>query len=162
MIISMIAAMANNRVIGAGNAMPWHLPADLKHFKQTTLGKPVIMGRLTYESIGKALPSRLNIVISRDASLHLDDAVTVTSAEQAIAAAQDAPEVMVIGGGTIYEFFLPFCQRLYLTHIELEVEGDTYFPDFMAAFSWHKTSEQHYLADDKNPHNYCFVTLDKN
>lgn len=161
MIISMIAAMANNRVIGAGNAMPWHLPADLKHFKQTTLGKPVIMGRLTYDSIGKALPSRLNIVISRDPSLHLDDAVTVTSAEQAIVAAQNAPEVMVIGGGTIYEYFLPFCQRLYLTHIELDVEGDTYFPDIMAAFSWHKTSEQHHVADDKNPHNYCFVTLDK-
>ncbi|WP_340677022.1 type 3 dihydrofolate reductase [Paraglaciecola sp.] len=161
MLISMIAAMAKNRVIGAGNAMPWHLPADLKHFKQTTLGKPVIMGRLTYESIGKALPGRVNIVVSRDVNLQLIDAITVTSAEQAIAAAQDAPEVMVIGGGTIYEFFLPFCQRLYLTHIELNVAGDTFFPDYMADYEWQQSSEQQYFADAKNLHNYRFVTLDK-
>ena len=119
------------------------------------------MGRLTYESIGKALPGRLNIVISRDPTLALDDALTVTSAEQAIAAAHDAQEVMVIGGGKVYEFFLPFCHRLYLTYIDLSVEGDTFFPDFMAASEWQKISEQKHLADDKNPHNYCFVTLDK-
>ena len=161
MLISMIAAMAKNRVIGAGNAMPWHLPADLKHFKQTTLGKPVIMGRLTYDSIGKALPGRLNIVISRDPTLQLPDAITVTSAEQAITAAQSAAEVMVIGGGTIYEFFLPLCHRLYLTHIELDVPGDTYFPDYIAASEWQQSDQQQHLADDKNPHNYSFVTLDK-
>ena len=136
MQISMIAAMANNRVIGANNGMPWHLPADLKHFKKITLGKPIIMGRKTYASIGKALPGRLNIVVSSDVNFTLVDATVVHGCEQAIAVAAeycdtqkiDNPEVMVIGGGTIYQHFLAFCHRLYLTHIDLEINGDTYFP----------------------------------
>ena len=161
MLISMIAAMANNRVIGADNAMPWHLPADLKHFKATTLGKPVIMGRKTYDSIGKALPGRLNIVISRDAQLQLSDAVVVDSCESALAAAKGAEEVMIIGGGTVYQHFLPLCQRLYLTHIELDVAGDTYFPDYNAAASWQQIDEQNHLAEPGNPYNYRFITLQK-
>lgn len=161
MIISMIAAMAQHRVIGAGNAMPWHLPADLRHFKVITLGKPVIMGRKTYDSIGKALPGRTNIVITRDRHLQLDDAITVTNAEAALVAAKGAEEVMIIGGGTIYSAFLPLCHRLYLTQIDLDVIGDTYFPDYMAAFEWRQTSTQQHFADEKNPHNYEFVTLDK-
>ena len=157
----MIAAMAKNRVIGAGNTMPWHLPADLRHFKQTTLGKPVVMGRLTYESIGKALPGRLNIVISRDPTLSLNDAVTVTTAQQALAAAGETQEVMVIGGGKVYEFFLPLCHRLYLTHIDLDVAGDTFFPDYHAAHKWRQIDKQQHSADDKNAYNYHFETLDK-
>lgn len=161
MLISMIAAMANNRVIGSGNAMPWHLPADLKHFKHTTLGKPIIMGRLTYESIGKALPGRLNIVISRDSQLTLSDATVVNSTEAALLAAEGSAEVMVIGGGTIYQSFLPLCHKLYLTHIELDVVGDTYFPDYQSAFSWQLIAEQKHDLDDKNPYSYRFVTLEK-
>ena len=133
--IAMIAAMANNRVIGADNAMPWHLPADLAHFKRTTLGKPVIMGRKTYESIGRALPGRLNIVITRDDQYSLEDATVVHSPEEALALAneQDTPEVMIIGGGNIYQQFLPQASTLYLTFIDLDVAGDTQFPDYEAS-----------------------------
>ena len=165
MIISMIAAMAKNRVIGLDNDMPWHLPADLKHFKQTTLGKPVIMGRKTYESIGKALPGRLNIVVTRDTHYQLDDAVVVNTCEQAIDAAKNhvsgAQEVMIIGGGTIYQHFLPLCERLYLTQIDLEVEGDTYFPDYNAYAEWTKSWSSVHSADEKNAHLCEFMTLEK-
>jgi dihydrofolate reductase len=161
MLVSMIAAMANNRVIGADNKMPWHLPADLAHFKRVTLGKPVIMGRLTYDSIGKALPGRLNIVVSRDDSLQLADAVVVRDCDQALTAAGAVAEVMIIGGGSIYEYFLPSCQRLYLTEISLDVGGDTYFPDYQAHANWQLVEQQTHLADDKNPHPYRFITLQK-
>ena len=169
MQISMIAAMANNRVIGADNTMPWHLPADLKHFKKVTLGKPIIMGRKTYASIGKALPGRLNIVVSSDLNYKLEDATVVHRCEQAINIAADychkqgeaASEVMIIGGGTIYEHFLAFCHRLYLTHIELEVAGDTYFPDYNAVYEWQEVDHEKHQADPKNPYNYQFITLQK-
>jgi dihydrofolate reductase len=169
MKISMIAAMANNRVIGANNAMPWHLPADLKHFKKVTLGKPIVMGRKTYESIGKALPGRLNIVISSDKSYRLEDATVVNSCEQAIDTANNyfgtqepkQPELMIIGGGTIYQHFLPLCHRLYLTHIDLTVEGDTHFPDYLADYSWQELESESHGAEQANPYNYRFVTLQK-
>lgn len=169
MKISMIAAMANNRVIGAKNAMPWHLPADLKYFKQTTVGKPIIMGRKTYESIGRALPGRLNIVVTSDINYTLKDASVVHSCEQAIEVVEDhfseegivEAEVMIIGGGTIYLHFLPFCHRLYLTHIDLTVAGDTYFPDYNAQYQWQETETESHLANDNNQYNYKFVTLEK-
>ncbi|TRY33479.1 type 3 dihydrofolate reductase [Aliiglaciecola sp. M165] len=157
----MIAAMAKNRVIGADNSMPWHLPADLAHFKRITLGKPVVMGRKTYQSIGKALPGRVNIVISRDPQLKLADAIVVENCEKAIQAAGDVGELMVIGGGTIYEFFLPLCHRLYLTEIDLNVEGDTYFPDYTAEAQWHVLATESHVADQKNRYNYQFITLEK-
>ena len=169
MQISMIAAMANNRVIGAHNAMPWHLPADLKHFKKITLGKPIIMGRKTYASIGKALPGRLNIVVSSDVNLTLPDATVVQGCEQAIDVATkhcskqkiENPEVMIIGGGTIYEHFLGFCHRLYLTHIELDVAGDTYFPNYAAEFDWQEIDNEVHQAEPLNPYVYRFMTLVK-
>jgi dihydrofolate reductase len=169
MQISMIAAMANNRVIGADNAMPWHLPADLKHFKKITLGKPIIMGRKTYVSIGKALPGRLNIVVSSDVNLALADATVVHSCEQAINIASkhcskqegDTPEVMIIGGGTIYKHFLEFCHRLYLTQIELDADGDTYFPDYRAKYNWQEIDSETHQTEPLNPYNYRFVTLVK-
>ncbi|MGS2719089.1 type 3 dihydrofolate reductase [Paraglaciecola aestuariivivens] len=169
MQISMIAAMANNRVIGAKNAMPWHLPADLKHFKATTLGKPVVMGRKTYKSIGKALPKRLNIVITTDPAYTLPDATVVNSCEEALKVAQQycqqhelaCPEVMIIGGGSIYQYFLSLCHKLYLTYIDLEVAGDTYFPDYEKAYRWTTTQSESHLANDANPYNYQFVTLEK-
>lgn len=169
MKISMIAAMANNRVIGANNAMPWHLPADLKHFKKVTLGKPIVMGRKTYESIGKALPGRLNIVISSASDYTLDDATVVNSCEQAVQVATEhlaqqtsqTPELMIIGGGTIYKHFLPLCHRLYLTHIDLTVNGDTYFPDYLANSAWQETECESHQAESANPYDYRFVTLEK-
>ncbi|MEP4890273.1 MAG: type 3 dihydrofolate reductase [Aliiglaciecola sp.] len=159
MLISMIAAMAKNRVIGADNSMPWHLPADLGHFKRTTLGKPVVMGRKTYESIGKALPGRLNIVISRDPEYTLRDATVVPSCEDAVTAAGEVEELMVIGGGTIYNHFLPLCHRLYLTEIDLDVEGDTYFPDYTKAAKWELIETESHGPDEKNKYNYQFLTL---
>ncbi|MDN4503512.1 type 3 dihydrofolate reductase [Alteromonadaceae bacterium BrNp21-10] len=161
MLISMIAAMANNRVIGADNDMPWHLPADLKHFKAITMGKPVIMGRKTYASIGKALPGRLNVVISRDDNFTLDDALVVASPAAAIEAVGVVEEVMIIGGGSIYQHFLAHCQRLYLTHIDLQVEGDTCFPDYASQANWQCIDEQHCSADDNNHYDYWFETLQK-
>lgn len=159
MIISLIAAMAENRVIGAGNAMPWHLPADLAWFKRNTLAKPIIMGRNTYESIGRPLPDRLNIVISRHP--RLDEKVTwVNCLEQAFLAAGIADEVMVIGGGTVYEQALAQANRLYLTHIEAKVKGDTYFPDYHQ-YAWTKTFEEQHPADEKNQYGYRFEVLER-
>ncbi|VFT76144.1 dihydrofolate reductase [Klebsiella aerogenes] len=123
-MISLIAALAVDRVIGMENAMPWNLPADLAWFKRNTLNKPVVMGRLTWESIGRPLPGRKNIVISSKPGS--DDRVQwVSSVEEAIAACGDVEEIMVIGGGRVYEQFLPKAHKLYLTHIDAEVEGDT-------------------------------------
>jgi dihydrofolate reductase len=159
----MIAAMANNRVIGADNKMPWHLPADLAHFKRATLGKPVVMGRKTYESIGKALPGRLNIVVTQNNEYSLADATVVSSCEQAIEVAKQVAndEVMIIGGGTLYQHFLPLSDRLYLTQIDLSVKGDTYFPDYNANAKWQMASQEHHSADPKNKYNYTFQRLDR-
>lgn len=165
MKIAMIAAMAKNRVIGKDNQMPWHLPADLRHFKQVTMGKPVIMGRKTYESIGKALPGRLNIVITRNASYDLQDAVVVSSVDAArdVVKAQQpsATEIMIIGGGKVYEQLLDEADKLYLTFIDLDVEGDTQFPDYQAKGSWQEVESVSHRLDDKNPYNYTFTTLER-
>ena len=143
--------------------MPWHLPADLKHFKAVTLGKAVIMGRKTYESIGKALPGRPNIVITSNKDYSLSDATVVDSPESAFEVAKalsnDVEEIMVIGGGTIYQAFLDKADTLYLTHIDLEVAGDTQFPDYEASANWSEVSKERHSADEKNPHAYTFVTL---
>jgi len=160
-VISLIAAMAHKRVIGADNQMPWHLPADLKHFKQLTLGKPVIMGRKTHETVGKALPGRRNIVVSRQADLVLPDGCElVASLDEALELVADAPEIMVIGGAQIYKLAMPKAQRMYLTFIDLNVEGDMFFPAWNESL-WFEGKRERHSADDKNPHHYEFVTLEK-
>ncbi|MHA2877425.1 type 3 dihydrofolate reductase [Vibrio campbellii] len=159
MIISMIAAMADNRIIGKDNQMPWHLPADFAWFKRCTMGKPVVMGRKTFESIGRPLPGRLNIVISRDASLFIEGVTTVTSIEQALEVAGEVEEVMIIGGGAIYAACLPMANKLYVTHIEAEIEGDTQFPDWGNEFK--ETYSEAYQADEKNAYNMRFTILEK-
>jgi dihydrofolate reductase len=161
MRIAMIAAMANNRVIGKDNQMPWHLPADLKHFKKVTLGKPVIMGRKTYQSIGKALPGRRNIVVSRQSAALSDDADWVQSIEQALALVQQDAEVMVIGGAEIYRQVLPIADTLYITDIDLAVEGDAFFPDYQAVACWKEIASEQHLADSQNPHSYHFRVLNR-
>ncbi|MFT5278100.1 MAG: dihydrofolate reductase [Granulosicoccus sp.] len=157
----MIAAMAENRVIGADNDMPWHLPADLKHFKAVTMGKPVIMGRKTYESIGKALPGRPNIVITTNPNYLLNDATVVTSIHAAMKEASAFDEVMIIGGGSVYQSMLEQAQRLYLTFIDLSIAGDTQFPDYESKGQWKEVSREEHQKDDKNPHDYTFVTLER-
>lgn len=159
MIISMIAAMADNRIIGKDNQMPWHLPADFAWFKRCTMGKPVVMGRKTYESIGRPLLGRLNIVISRDASLSIEGVTTVTSIEQALEVAGEVEEVMIIGGGAIYAACLPMANKLYVTHIEAEIDGDTQFPDWGSEFK--ETYSEAYQADEKNAYNMRFTVLEK-
>ncbi|PHM61967.1 type 3 dihydrofolate reductase [Xenorhabdus ishibashii] len=159
MIISLIAAMAMDRVIGMENAMPWTLPGDLAWFKRNTLAKPVVMGRVTYESIGRPLPGRLNIVISSQPAS--DDRVTwVNSIEAALAAAGDVKEVMVMGGGKIYEQFIPLAHRMYLTHIDAEIIGDTNFPDYEPD-EWNSTFTEYHDADESNSHSYCFEILER-
>lgn len=159
MMISLIAALAADRVIGMENAMPWNLPADLAWFKRNTLNKPVIMGRLTWESIGRPLPNRLNIVISSQPA-SAEGVTWVTSIDEALSAAGEAEEVMVIGGGRIYEQLLSRADRLYLTHIDAEVEGDTHFPDYEPD-QWESTFSEFHDADENNSHSYCFEILDR-
>ena len=159
MIISLIAALAADRVIGMENAMPWHLPADLAWFKRNTLGKPIIMGRKTFESIGRALPGRINIVLSSQPG-NDSSVIWVTSLDEALVAADDAEEVMVIGGGRVYSQFLPCAKRLYLTHIDAEVEGDTHFPDYEPD-EWESSFSEFNDADEANTHSYCFEILER-
>lgn len=159
MMISLIAALAADRVIGMENAMPWNLPADLAWFKRNTLNKPVIMGRLTWESIGRPLPNRLNIVVSSQPG-NAEGVTWVSSIEDAINAAGDAEEIMVIGGGRIYAQLLNRADRLYLTHIDAEVEGDTHFPDYEPD-EWESSFSEFHDADEKNSHSYCFEILDR-
>ncbi|MGL5598163.1 MAG: type 3 dihydrofolate reductase [Aeromonas sp.] len=159
MKISMIAAMAHDRVIGLTNQMPWHLPADLAHFKRVTLGKPVLMGRKTFESIGRPLPGRRNLVISRNPDYQRAGIEVVGSIEGALTllASSATEELMVIGGGHLYAQMLPLASCLYLTCIDLCVEGDTHFPAFDAD-EWQCIERKPHLADEKNPHPYCFET----
>lgn len=159
MIISMIAAMANDRVIGKDNQMPWHLPADFAWFKRCTMGKPVVMGRKTYESIGRPLPGRQNIVISRDDSLSIEGVTTVTSIDAALTVAGEVDEVMIIGGGTIYEACLPKANKLYVTHIDASVDGDTQFPAWGDEFK--EEYSEVYSADEKNAYDMRFVVLER-
>lgn len=160
-MISIIAAMARNRVIGIGNTLPWHLPADLKHFKATTLGKPVVMGRLTYDSIGKPLPGRNNVVISRDPALQIAGVTVVGSLEQAITLLKaEHPEIMVIGGASLYQQALPCADRLYLTLIDAEVEGDAWFVDYNRD-DWQEIAREDHAPDAANRYRYSFVTLQR-
>lgn len=160
MMISLIAALAADRVIGMENAMPWDLPADLAWFKRNTLNKPVIMGRLTWESIGRPLPGRHNIVVSSQPGNNADGVTWVTSLEAALAAAGDVEEIMIIGGGRIYEQMLDRADRIYLTHIDAEVEGDTHFPDYEPD-EWQSVFSEFHDADEKNSHSYCFEILER-
>ena len=157
----MVVATAHNRIIGKDNQMPWHMPADLKYFKKVTLNKPIIMGRKTFESIGRPLPGRRNVVISRDKNYHHEGIEVVSSVEAALALVQDVEEIMVIGGGAIYAHCLPKAQRLYITHIDLETGGDTQFPDYEKEAEWSLVSTENHTSDDKNPHPYSFNVYER-
>jgi len=166
MKLSLIAAMDTNRVIGIDNTLPWHLPADLKHFKSVTMGKPILMGRKTYESIGKPLPGRENIVLSRQTKFSAEGCIVVRSLEAALAYADDelnAEELMVIGGAQLYETMLAVADRLYLTQVDT---SDTrqgqlaYFPEINRC-EWTEIDWQENTADEKNSYNYNFLTLDR-
>lgn len=152
--------MARGRVIGRDNAMPWHLPADLAHFKQHTLDKPIIMGRRTWESLPGLLPRRRHIVISADPRFRraLTQAEPASTPEGALAQAGSVPEVMIVGGASIYQAFLPLAERMRLTLIDAEIEGDTHFPAWSPS-QWRETAHQYRPPDAANPYALEFVTL---
>ncbi len=154
--ISLICAMDKNRLIGNNNQLPWHLPADLLLFKQTTLGKPVIMGRKTFDSIGKALPGRQNIVITRSTNWKAEDVDVAGSIDEALGLASPAKEAMLIGGASLYEQTLDRASCLYLTLIDHEFEGDTWFPEIDLG-QWQIASKQIFEADHRNIYSFSFV-----
>jgi len=161
MILSIITAMDRNQLIGNNNQLPWHLPADFAHFKSITMGKPVLMGRKTYESIGKPLPGRTNIVLSRNPETKIDGVKCVSNLKEAFALVPEAEELMIIGGSTIYQMFLPQVDRMYLTYVDAEFEGDAWFPAFDKTL-WHETANRKLDKDEKNAYDCRFVTLEKN
>lgn|SRR5690606_19268500 len=166
MRVALIWAMSRNGVIGRNNALPWRLSEDLRYFKRVTFGKPVIMGRKTWESIGRPLPGRANIVITRDERFHADGVKIVNSLEQALAMAQSialldgVDEAMVIGGAEIYALALPFAQRLYLTQVHAEVEGDAWFPPLDLS-NWQEVGREDFPAEGPNLYDYSFIVYDK-
>jgi len=159
-VISLIAAMAQNRVIGIDNRLPWHLPADLRHFKALTVGKPIIMGRKTWESLPGLLPNRPHIVVTRNATYKADGCTVVHSIEEALATAGDVPEIMIVGGSTLYSEMLPQADRMYLTLVQDEPKGDAFFPDYDPA-DWEVLEREEHLPDKKNKIPYSFLTLNR-
>ena len=159
-LLSAIAAMSTNRVIGRENQLPWRLPADLRHFKTLTTGQVILMGRKTYESIGRPLLNRTNLVLTRNRGFRAEGIETVASLEEAKAraAALGHHELMIIGGADLYQQTLPLVQKLYITLIREEIEGDAYFPAWNPA-EWEETERQDHLADAENPYAFSFVTL---
>jgi dihydrofolate reductase len=160
MRLSIVVAMAANRVIGRDNQLPWHLPADLKHFKQLTTGKPILMGRKTWESIGRPLPERTNIVITRDTGYTAAGCVVVHSFDAALRAAGHNDEVMVIGGSELYRQVLPQVTTIYLTRVHAEIEGDAVFPEIDAS-EWREVERTDCEPDEKNAYAYSFITLQR-
>lgn len=161
--ITLLAALDRDRAIGRGNALPWHLPADLKRFKALTLGKPILMGRLTAESLGRALPGRRNLVLTRSGRVPFGGMRAVASVDEAIGLARGdgADELCVIGGAQAYALALPLAGRLYLTHVDTAVEGaDAHFPAFDPA-RWRAISRQPHPADDRHAHAFEFVDYER-
>lgn len=160
MIVSLVVAVAQNGVIGRDNALPWRLPNDLKFFKRTTFGHPILMGRSTYESIGRPLPDRFNLVLSRNQDLRIEGCAVVHSLDEAIAASPGAQELMVIGGAQVYAQTLPRADRIYLTQVHADIAGDTFFPDFDVA-QWRASSTERHEADEQHAYAYSFITLQR-
>lgn len=164
--LALIVACANGGVIGRENTMPWHLPNDLKYFKKMTMGKAVIMGRKTYDSIGRPLPGRTSIVVTRRTDWQPDGVKVVHSLAEGIAHAeslslpQGGEEVMVMGGAQIYGAALPQAQRLYLTQIHADFDGDAFFPE-ISRDEWKEVSREEHLADSDNPYDHTFIVLDR-
>jgi dihydrofolate reductase len=157
-MISLIVATAKNRVIGKDNRMPWRLPADMAYFKQTTMGHPVVMGRKTYESIGKQLSGRRNIILTRDPDFRAEGCEICHSIEAVLAVARsgEEQEFFIIGGDSVYSALFPFADRLYLTLIEKDFEGDAFFPEIDAQ-KWRLVSQTQGETNEKNPYEYSFL-----
>ncbi len=159
-MISLIVAMAENRVIGRDNTLPWRLPNDLRYFRRVTMGHPIIMGRKNYASIGKPLPGRTNIVVTRDRHFAAPGCTVAHTIDDALAAAGDDPEIFIIGGAELYTQTLARAQRLYVTQIHAEVAGDVHFPDVRAA-DWHEVARERHEADAEHAFAYSFLTWER-
>ena len=159
-MISLIVAASANGVIGRGGELPWHLSDDLKRFKQLTMGKPIVMGRKTHESIGQALPGRQNIVMSTQTGFVADGCDVVSSPESAVAVAGNAAEIMVIGGSEIYQLFLPLAERIYMTRVQVDIDGDAYFAGFDDA-EWQTTRHEDHSADESNDYGFTTSVLQR-
>ncbi|TVQ43238.1 MAG: type 3 dihydrofolate reductase [Saprospirales bacterium] len=162
MTISLIVAISKNRAIGMDNQIPWYLPADLKYFKRTTLGHHILMGRKSYLSIGKPLPKRTNLVLTRNPFFTANGIKVIHSIEEGIALARAAgdDELFIIGGGEIYRQSMDLVDRLYITEVDIETEGDTFFPHIDKT-QWKLSSKEAHEADDRNKWNYCFKVYDR-
>lgn len=159
-MISIIAALSENRVIGHQNRLPWHLPADLRHFKGLTVGKPIVMGRRTWESLPGLLPDRLHIVVTADRAYRAEGCLLVHTVDQALEAAAGMPEVMIVGGATLYAQILPRAQRMYLTLVHANLAGDAFFPDFDNR-EWRELERESHAEDERNLYPYTFLTLQR-
>ncbi len=160
MRISLIVAASTNNVIGRRGELPWQLPDDLRRFKQLTTGKPIVMGRLTWDSIGQPLPGRQNIVISRTPELAAPGCDIAGSPDEAIDLANDAPEIMIIGGEHIYRDFLPRASRIYLTQVAANIDGDASFPE-LSDREWRETARESHAADDQHAYAFEFIQLER-
>jgi len=160
MKLSIIVAASTNNVIGAAGGLPWRLAEDLRRFKQITMGKPMIMGRLTFESIGRALPGRRSIVVTRRPDYVAEGCDVVVTPEAALELTAAADEVMIIGGGKIYTHMLPLIERIYLTRVHAEIDGDTFFPEIDAE-EWQIVSSEPLPANDERPFSISFQTLER-
>lgn len=158
-LIRLVVAASENNVIGKDNTLIWHLPADLKRFKEVTVGFPIIMGRKTFESIGRPLPGRRNIIITRDASYSHEGIEVVSSPKEAMAVCANEERVSVIGGGEIYRMFMDLASEIYITRVHANFEGDTYFPAI--GNEWEKISEEYFGTDEKNKFPFSFMLFRK-
>ena len=158
-LISIVAALAENRVIGRRGRLPWHLPADLAHFRRLTLDKPIVMGRRTWQSLPGPLPRRTHVVVTRDPAYRAEGCLVVRSPQEALAAV-DAPEVMIIGGEQLYRAMLPLASRMYLTLVAAKLEGDAFFPDWPTD-RWREAARQQHPRDGRNRFDLSFVTLER-
>jgi dihydrofolate reductase len=161
MQISIIVALSENNVIGTGNQLPWKLSADLKRVKALTMGHHLIMGRKTFESIGRPLPGRTNVIITRNSTYTQEGCVVVHSLSAALELVKDDSEVFVFGGGEIFKEALPFVSKIYLTKVHCTIEGDTYFPE-LDSTQWNTRESTLFKADEKNQYDYSFITLERN
>lgn len=162
MIKSIMVARSDNHVIGKNNQLPWRMPADLRYFKQTTMGHYCIMGRKTFESVDNPLPGRTNVIITRQPEYHAEDCLVVHDLDEAFrqGEAQAQAEIFVLGGAEIYKQALDVVDRIYLTEIKTTVDGDTFFPP-IDSMQWKETKREEHSADEKNPYDYAFVVLEK-
>lgn len=159
-LVTLVVAVADNGVIGRANTLPWHLPADLAHFKRVTLGKPIVMGRRTFASIGRPLPGRHNVVVTRDREYRVEGVTVAHGVDEALAACGSVEETMVIGGAAIYTATLPLAGRIHLTRVHATIAGDVRFPP-LDPLVWHEVARHDHPADARHAYPYSFLTFDR-